>query len=609
MKKVGIYCRISQEKEGGKSTSIEMQKELGIEFCNENKYQYEVYIDEGISGTTDQRPSFQKLLIDIENEVISIIWVYDDSRIQRNPQIRYHINNLLELYKVDYYTHVNGKATFSPEDKMLGGIMAEFNQYFVELTKRKVIDKLERRAKSGKGWGLPPYGFKYDKEGYYIHDVMECEVVKRIFQLSSSGVGTEKIAKVLNNESIPTRYNQYDGSIRFKKNSKRKYETLKEKKEIKWAGNTIRGIIKNSMFYGKKRIKDKFEISVEPLFSHQYWLEVNTNLSINNKNTKNKGGKVKHKYLLNNLISCGKCGKNYNGKTRDSKKDHFYYCMSKRKPNTNCGNRSINIDVIEDLVLKALFKDDKLYSHIEASIISGGKNRIENKINNIQESIDKLEKAKSNLLKAIEEEAIELSDVNKRITEIKLELISQNEELSLYSKRLSFDLGEKIAELKKGVDYYYNLDFIGQTSFVKKFVDNISILWINDNYGGIDVRYYLVRIEYNVTEAPDYFVNGYALDTHTWFNLLYDPEEGKNYFDICYQDERSRQDWGWTFTIDEDGEQWPELTTIAPYNLANGWSEEELTEHYGKQKYIRYKAEFEHKRRVRFKDLFYKPQH
>ncbi|MBL6664150.1 MAG: recombinase family protein, partial [Flavobacteriales bacterium] len=90
--KVGIYCRISKDK-GDKDKSIEDQSELGKEFCVCNKFDYELYIDEGISGTIDDRPEFQRLLVDIIDGEIGSIWAYDDSRIQRNPEIRYLLNN------------------------------------------------------------------------------------------------------------------------------------------------------------------------------------------------------------------------------------------------------------------------------------------------------------------------------------------------------------------------------------------------------------------------------------------------------------------------------------------------------------------------------------
>ena len=44
---LGIYVRTSIEKE---DTSIEQQKQEGIKFCKKNKFDYQVYEDEGKSG-------------------------------------------------------------------------------------------------------------------------------------------------------------------------------------------------------------------------------------------------------------------------------------------------------------------------------------------------------------------------------------------------------------------------------------------------------------------------------------------------------------------------------------------------------------------------------
>ena len=60
---LGIYCRISREKEAGKDRSIADQKALGIELAQKHRTEYKVYIDEGYSGTLENikdRPAFSK---------------------------------------------------------------------------------------------------------------------------------------------------------------------------------------------------------------------------------------------------------------------------------------------------------------------------------------------------------------------------------------------------------------------------------------------------------------------------------------------------------------------------------------------------------------------
>ena len=237
--KVGIYCRVSKEKNG---ESIEDQKKLGIQYCKNNKYDYEVFIDEGISGTVWERPEFQKLLTDISEEKIQMVWAFDDSRFQRSNEIRGLINQHLKKHNVMYCTHTNGIIDWdNPHQDFIGGLMSEFNKYHVTLSKIKTKRALKLRAESGKGWGILPYGFEYDKNGYYALNDDECLTVKEIFKLSLSGMGTNRIAKKLNFNGVKTRYNQFAGNIRLDKTKGKDETKLIKKKDIKVGGEYNKG--------------------------------------------------------------------------------------------------------------------------------------------------------------------------------------------------------------------------------------------------------------------------------------------------------------------------------------------------------------------------------
>jgi DNA invertase Pin-like site-specific DNA recombinase len=88
---LGIYCRISRLKEDEKDRSIEDQQKTGIEFAKKSNLAYKIYVDEGISGTkpVSERPALSNLLDDIAEGLIKSVFVYDQSRLERNPQIRF----------------------------------------------------------------------------------------------------------------------------------------------------------------------------------------------------------------------------------------------------------------------------------------------------------------------------------------------------------------------------------------------------------------------------------------------------------------------------------------------------------------------------------------
>lgn len=81
-----LYCRFSREDENdsGESNSIKNQRTLLINYAKENNFNYEIYTDDGYSGTTFDRPDFTRMKRDIDNGIIDTVIVKDLSRFGRN---------------------------------------------------------------------------------------------------------------------------------------------------------------------------------------------------------------------------------------------------------------------------------------------------------------------------------------------------------------------------------------------------------------------------------------------------------------------------------------------------------------------------------------------
>lgn len=82
----GLYYRLSQEDERqGESVSIDNQRTMLKKYAEEYGFEiHDEYIDDGVSGTTFQRPEVQRLLDDAKTGVINTIIVKDLSRFGRN---------------------------------------------------------------------------------------------------------------------------------------------------------------------------------------------------------------------------------------------------------------------------------------------------------------------------------------------------------------------------------------------------------------------------------------------------------------------------------------------------------------------------------------------
>jgi len=100
---VGMYVRLSRDDErAGESLSIENQKAILSEYITEQGWTlHDIYVDDGISGTTFERAGVKRLLEDAKQGVINTILVKDMSRFGRNYIM---VGQYLEVY------FTNGRA-------------------------------------------------------------------------------------------------------------------------------------------------------------------------------------------------------------------------------------------------------------------------------------------------------------------------------------------------------------------------------------------------------------------------------------------------------------------------------------------------------------------
>jgi DNA invertase Pin-like site-specific DNA recombinase len=194
---LAIYTRISKDRKDQVST--DNQAERGKALAKVLKIGYKIYEDKGVSGTSDikDRPSLFSLLQDIEARIITKVYCYDQSRLERQPEVRFVLLNKFAKYEIDLY-YESGKVKDDPDTKLIGGINSVVNNYFVQITKIKIKMALSSNAEKGKVHAIPPFGYYKDDNNKYAIDNEYSQVVKDIYALSLDGVGTNKIAEVLN---------------------------------------------------------------------------------------------------------------------------------------------------------------------------------------------------------------------------------------------------------------------------------------------------------------------------------------------------------------------------------------------------------------------------
>ena len=197
-----LYCRLSQEDERlGESVSIEHQKDILLRYAKEHRFPKPTFfVDDGYSGTSFDRPGFQKMLSEIETGHIGIVITKDLSRLGRNSSLVGLYANFTFPQNGVRYIAINDNFDTIDQTSInndYAGIKNWFNEFFARDTSRKI--RAVNRAKGEKGIPLTtnvPYGYVKDLDNpkHWLIDPEAAQTVRRIFDQCMAGRGPSQIA-------------------------------------------------------------------------------------------------------------------------------------------------------------------------------------------------------------------------------------------------------------------------------------------------------------------------------------------------------------------------------------------------------------------------------
>ncbi|MGD0582631.1 MAG: recombinase family protein [Bacteroidales bacterium] len=514
---VGVYCRISKHKEEGRDVSIAVQKRNGIEFAKSIGLEFRVFDDEGVSGATDKiadRPEFALLLNAIKNKEITHVYCYDQSRIERNNRIWSMFVSLMLEHKCKYYPSGKFLDLDVPENKFFTGVMSLANELYATLTGIKVKEAIYLNAKKGKTHGLCAYGYKKGDNGLFEIIENEANIVKKIFQLSLDGIGTYTIAKMLNAEGIPTKFNQYTGFFRRKDRYTKQITTYK-KENIVWRGNVVHDIITNPVYKGV-RMWNGEPVPIPAILTEQIWQEVNDNLENNRKKV---GKRDEYHYLLNGIIFCAECNCEFRGKKRLKGKDSAYKCKGKSKHYIICNSRGISIAKIETFIIYHLFLAKGLQGFLAGLPENTEKlDELKEKISKEKKELEYLQRAEEKAYKNLADPDFEDDEkIKEGLKTTKRKIKEKENAIDILENRLIEKSGQSRMERVENIlgQYHFDAGFDETRKLVHSIIKRITIKHEpNKNSGN-----FLIKIEYRgFDESCIFMTNWQALN---WYCLSY----------------------------------------------------------------------------------------
>ena len=140
---VGLYIRLSREDENKTdvSESITNQKSLLLQYVKENNLRvYDIYIDDGYSGTTFDRPGFNRLINDIENKLVNMVITKDMSRLGRDYiKTGYYLEKYFPEHNIRYIAITDNIDTYlNNSNNDIAPFKAIMNDYYAKDISKKI---------------------------------------------------------------------------------------------------------------------------------------------------------------------------------------------------------------------------------------------------------------------------------------------------------------------------------------------------------------------------------------------------------------------------------------------------------------------------------------
>ncbi len=468
---VALYARVSTE-EQTENFSLGAQIELLRKHAKENQYiVYDEYVDGGYSGTSFDRPAFQKMLADARNKKFDLVLIYRIDRFFRNNRALLTVTEELERMNVgiksltepfDTSNHL-GKFIFS----LFGSLAQLERDTFMERSKMGRL----RRAREGYYSGTRPTKFGYlcseDRRKLELHPE-ESEVAKLAFKwYCEPDSSLVQVAKKLNENGYKT------------------------KEGGEWRSDAVHDIIRDPVYTGKwyanrytgggklKPKKEWIEVNVPPIVSEAIFQKAKELLVARRNYTVRN---VKYKYLLQGRIKCGDCSNSVsgtadrqiqkrNGKTYGPYFKLYYRCTyfvkNVYKKLTKCNLRYIQAELLESLVwneIETILENPRLIEKAmldkEAHDPESRKN-IQDELNRLESRLGTMDREEQRMLEAYRQNIISLDQLKSQMAQIKdeLEKLSnrRNELTSYLVDRKSINVQDAVdylEQVKKGIEKF-----------------------------------------------------------------------------------------------------------------------------------------------------------
>lgn len=324
-----IYARYSSHNQ--REESIEEQVKECMAYAKRNNlFVAETYADKAVSGRTDRRRDFQRMMRDAEKGYFSVVISYKSNRIGRNMLQALTNEERLGKYGIRV---LYAKEEFG--DTAAGRFalrtMMNVNQFYSENMSEDIQRGLHDNAEKCLVNGSLPYGYTVGPDRRYRIDAAQATVVREIFTRFLDGVPFAEIAADLNKRGVRT------------------------KSGGPWNKGSFHRMIANERYCGVYIYRDvREEGGIPAIIDRETWLVAQRRMKTKN----NPSGAVRHSadYLLTGKLYCGECGGQMVGVSGRGKSgsSHYYYACQSHRLKKSCKKKNVPRDATEDMVINCI---------------------------------------------------------------------------------------------------------------------------------------------------------------------------------------------------------------------------------------------------------------
>ncbi len=368
-----LYLRLSRDDElQGESGSIQTQRMMLRQYAAEHGLiVVDEYIDDGWSGTNFERPSFQRMIDDIEDGKINCVVTKDLSRLGRNYILTGQYTEIYFPSKGVRYIAINDNVDTINGESELAPFLNILNEMHARQTSKKVKAAMHTRFANGAHYGAyAPLGYVKDpdKKGHLLIDPETRWIVEKIFDLAVHGRGAASITRILVEEKVPTpgwlnyeRYgtfaNIYAGAPAEKAYAWTIAQVKSILKEETYIGHSVHNKQSSISFKNKKKVRKpqeewyRVENTHEAIISEEAFQKVQELIASRRRRQKNGTTQI-----FSGLVKCADCGWSlaYGVNSQNKNPYAHYHCSKYGQGLRQCSMHYIRYDVLYAYVLARL---------------------------------------------------------------------------------------------------------------------------------------------------------------------------------------------------------------------------------------------------------------